>query len=106
MVKNLAIMVITMLVLLFLVGCGLSEQKISNIVSASLQKSLNSDPQYMELNLKLKEFKIVEQNNNSYQGIATIEYAKALHEVHLDIIVDGSKVTWDLKPGSLSFIPR
>ncbi len=106
MIKDLIIVCLAMLIMLFSVGCEMSKAKITRIVAASLQKSLSFDPQYMETNMKLKELTIERIEKNSYRGIAKIEYTGVIHSIPLLITVKNSGVTWELEPGALAFIPR
>lgn len=106
MVRKLILLLLVLTVMMFLSGCGVAQRKIMKTVKASLQKNLSSDPQYIEYNLKVTDFKVEKTDKGTYQGLAKIDYKGELHEVPVKIEIDGSNITWDIDPGSFAFLPR
>ncbi|GEM_PF-2356151 len=104
MEKTFFVIIAVMMVLLLLVGCGKSNDRIAKTVKTSLQRNLSEDPQYSNLNLMVTDVTVNKQNRQNYTGIAKIKYADEDHEVPLKITVEGTNITWDFEPGALSFI--
>jgi len=102
--KKLFVIIGVMLVLLLLVGCGKSNNRIAKTVKASLQRNLYEDPQYSNLNLTVTDLTVVKLNKQNYTGIAKVKYGEVEHDVPLTITVDGTNITWDFEPGAMSFV--
>ncbi len=106
MFKNVIIIMTSMLILFFLVGCGVSKAKVTKIVKASLEKNFSSDPEFTEYNLKLRDLQVVKKDRKTYDCTAIVEFAGQTHNVPLQITVDGSRVEWDLGFGAFDFLRR
>ncbi len=105
MFRKILLMLLVVLVLLSAFGCEKSKGRIAKTVVVSIQKTFSSDPLYIEQNLKITGLKVKKIAKDTYKGIASIEYADELHEVPVDITVNGAEITWDIEPDAWKFIP-
>ncbi len=102
--KKFTVIVMIALALLLIQGCGKSNARVAKTVQTSLQRNLNTDPQYSNLNLKVSDLTVEKQDRHNYLGTAKLEYANVEHEVPLIITVDGTNITWDFAPGAMRFL--
>jgi hypothetical protein len=105
MFRKTLLIIVVVLVVLSAFGCEKSKGRIAKTVVVSIQKTFSSDPFYIEHNLKITGLKVEKISKDTYKGIATIEYAEELHEVPVDISVNGAEITWDIEPDAWRFVP-
>lgn len=95
---------VTILLALTVFGCGLSREQISETVKTSMQEKFDTDPQFKDWHLTVTSVQVLKQGGNQYQGIAKINYEGTLHDVPVDITVDGNNVMWKSDPGAFMFV--
>ena len=89
-----------------LVGCGPSAESIGETVKISMQQKFDSDTQFREWNLSVARVQVLKQDENRYQGIATVLHEGESHDVPVEITADGSDVIWQAPPGAFMFVAQ
>lgn len=89
-----------------IMGCGMSNNEISETVKTSMNNTFSSDPQFVQYNLQVSEVTVLKQGGNKYQGIAKVAHEGATHDVPVDITVDGKNVIWKTDQGAFLFIAQ
>lgn len=93
-------------ILLFLAGCGPSNEQVEELVKTSMQETLNTDENYKEYNLNVQSVAVIHEADNRYQGLATIEYEGEPYKVALSITADSDNAMWKSEPGAFVFIAQ
>lgn len=86
-----------------LLGCGLSNQEIADIVKQSMQDTLKNDGKFKQYDMTVEDVQILKQSDQ-YKGIVKIKYDADTYSVGVNVTVDGSQVMWEAPPGSFMFI--
>lgn len=94
------------LVLMTLVGCGLSKEQIGETAKTSMQQTFDTDPQFKEWHLSVTSILVLKQSENLYQGIAKVTHNGTSHDVPVEITVDGAHVLWKTQPGAFMFVAQ
>jgi hypothetical protein len=89
-----------------LIGCGLTNDQISETVKTSMQHSFDSDAQFKEYHLTVSKVQVVNESGNKYRGIATVIYDQESHNVPVEITADGTNVLWQTQQGAFLFIAQ
>lgn len=97
-------MFMTFIIAVATVGCGMSKEEISQTVKTSMQSKFNTDPQFKNLHFTVTDVQVLSKGGNLYTGIAKVSYKEFLHDVAVDITVDGNQVMWQAPPGAFGFI--
>lgn len=92
------------LLALALAGCKMSNEALGREVMASMQETIDSDPQFSKHGLKYTNISVVQVQGNQYQGLATVTYEGAEHPVSVDITYDGETFMWSVKEGGFAFL--
>lgn len=91
---------------LFLAGCSTSSDKLTNeqiavTVTDSMQKTFDTDSQFLPLHLHVTHVEVLNASGNEYKGIATMYSSSGPnHDVPVDVTVDGQQVAWQTTPGA------
>ena len=85
-------------------SCGLSTDSIAGTVKDSMQETFDEDDFFKEYNLKVKDVKVIHVDGNKYKGFVVIDYLYRSHDVSVEILSDGSIVSWEAPPGEFLFI--
>jgi len=96
--------VVTVLLAVMVVGCGLSKEQIGEIVKTSMQEKFESDPQFKDWHLTVTGVQVLSKGGNQYQGIAKITHEGTPHDVPVEITADGINVIWQVAPGAFTFV--
>jgi hypothetical protein len=87
-----------------LTGCHPSSEHIGDVVKTSMQKTFDTDPNFMSAHLKVDSVTPVKKSDTDYSGTATIEYQGQPHQVPVTITLDSNDdASWKTAPGALSF---
>ena len=97
-------LVLGVLAVALLIGCGQSTEKIGEFIKTSMQQKFDSDSQFKKWHLTVTLVQVLKQGENRYQGIATVMHKGESHDVPVEITADGSNVMWQTPPGSFMFI--
>jgi hypothetical protein len=81
--------------------------QLSQSVEQSMQKKFDSDPSFSKYHIQVEKVGLIKQSGHKYDGIATVRTPRSSHhDVAIEVTYDGSKITWQAKPGALLFWPR
>ena len=97
-------LVLTLLLVVMVAGCGLSKDDIAATVKTSMQQTFDSDPQFRDWHLRVTGVQVLRKGGNQYQGMAKITYEGTSHDVPVEITVDGRDVMWQTAPGAFLFV--
>ena len=95
--------IIIFLIAVLVAGC-VSKENISETVKTSMQETLSTNTDFKDYNMTVIDVTVLKKNNGEYKGIASVEYEGTLHDISIDIIVDGENILWEAPFGSFSFI--
>jgi hypothetical protein len=104
--KYISTIILTTLIAVLMTGCGLSKEDIGKTVKTSMQETLSSDSNFKKYNLTVNDVSVFQKGDNTYKGLASIEYKGTSHDVSVEILVDGGDVMWEAKPGAFMFIAQ
>jgi len=97
-------LVLMVLLVVIVSGCGLSKDQIGETVKTSMQEKFDSDPQFKDWHLTVTGVQVLSKGGNQYQGIAKITYESTSHDVSVEITADGKNVMWQTAPGAFTFV--
>lgn len=92
--------------LLLLAGCGPSNQDVEELVTASMQKTLSTNPEYSKYRMSVQRVVVIHEEGNRYQGMADIVHEGKTHNVALEITSDGDNVIWKAGQGAFLFLAQ
>ncbi|MGB3482460.1 MAG: DUF4352 domain-containing protein [Mycobacterium sp.] len=77
----------------------------SEQVRASMQSKFDSDADFENLRLRVDEVTVVKgSGGNDYQGLASVRAGNGdIHDVAVEITVDGENLIWQTSPGAFLF---
>ena len=104
--KNIVRVIASMMIVAMISGCGMSTEDIGETVKSSMQETLSADSNFKEHNLKVDSVQVFKKGDNTYKGIASIKYKGSLHDVTVEILVDGDNLMWEAAPGAFMFIAQ
>jgi hypothetical protein len=80
-------------------------EMISSSVRTSMQRNLDSDPDFKGLGLKVVDVTLVHKSGNEYKGIATVRGSDGVsHDVPVDVTADDANTLWETPKGAFSFV--
>ena len=83
---------------------GMSKAEIAEAVKDSMQERLDNDSNLSSYHMIVKSVDVLKVTGNAYKGYAHIEYKGAIHDVIVNITVDGDSVGWEAPAGSFAFL--
>lgn len=104
--KKVVQVIVSMMIIAIMSGCGMSTEDIGETVKTSMQETLSTDSNFQEYNLKVDNVQVFKKSENSYKGLANIIYKGSSHNVTVEILVDGDNVMWEAVPGSFMFVAQ
>jgi len=89
---------------LFLTGCHPSADQIGGTVKDSMQSTFDKDPNFANYHFKVDKVVATKKDDTNYDGVATVEYQGAPHQVPVHITLDNKDTAnWKTDPGALDF---
>ena len=85
-------------------SCGLTTDLIADTVKESMQEALDQDDFFKDYNLEVKDVKVIHVEGNKYKGFVAIDYMRRSYDVSIEVLSDGSMVSWEAPPGEFLFI--
>ncbi len=104
--KKIVHVIVSIMVISLIFGCGMSTEDIGEIVKTSMQETLSTDSNFREYNLQVDNVQVIKKSKNNYKGLAKIIYKGSSYNVNVDIFVDGGDVMWEAAHGSFMFIAQ
>lgn len=99
--KNSALVVVLLLGVGLLTGCGASTEMLTKQVQASIEETWAKDPDLK--NVKIKSFMLVHKGGNQYSGVLeTAATAGEALSLNLDVTYDGKAFVWKILDGAKS----
>ena len=99
------ILVIGVLLVLVLAGCGTSKRQLEQQVTASFQDKMNTDPQYNAYpHITVVSVTLVSSGKNTYNGMVTLEYKSRDYDIPITVTSDGKTMMWQTQPGAFLFL--
>jgi len=87
-----------------LTGCHPSPDQIGETVKGSMQSTFDKDPNFVNYHFKVDNVVATKKDDSNYEGVATVEYQGAPHQVPVHITVDSKDMAnWKTDPGALDF---
>lgn len=96
--------VVSFIIIAIMTGCGMSSEDISKTVKSSMQETLSTNSSFKEYNLTVENVHVLKKSDNTYKGLASVLYKGSLHDVPVEITVDGENVMWEASPNGFAFI--
>ena len=83
-------------------------QHLTATVKESMQHKFNSDVDFMEYSLNVKDVSLVHKSGNEYAGFATVSSYKISedHDISIEVIDDDNGGMWKAEPGAMMFLAR
>lgn len=86
------------------ISCGLSKEELSQGVRDSMQQTFNTNADYKEYKLQVSSVDVIQESENKFKGIAHVNFDGSIHDVPVEITVDGKQFMWNSEPGAFTFI--
>jgi hypothetical protein len=102
-IKKLGILSHMLVAVALLAGCRASTEQIGEIVKASMQQTLDSNPGLRNLHLTVESVVVIRASDNSYRGLASVKSDSQSRDISIEITADGRNVMWHAEPGA--FLP-
>ncbi len=89
-----------------LTGCTPTPETVGEMARTSIQDVLRVDPRFEGSGIEVVRVQLKEQGERKYKGVASIRHKGAVHEVPVDVLVDGLSIKWSTAPDAFSFMPQ
>jgi hypothetical protein len=99
-IKKLALLFPLLIVVVILAGCRPSNEQIGGTVKASMQRTVDSDPDLKNLHLTVDSVVVIRAGDNSYRGLAKVKSDSQSHDIPIELTADGKNVIWHTEPGA------
>jgi hypothetical protein len=94
-----------LLLIAALAGCTPTPETIGDMARTSIQEVLRVDPRFEGSGVEVVKVQLALESERKYKGIASIKYKGEVHDVPVDVLVDGLSIKWSTAPDAFSFIP-
>ncbi|AWN02635.1 hypothetical protein SEA_XAVIA_33 [Mycobacterium phage Xavia] len=90
----------------FFFGRGPSTDDVAEFVQKGMQNHLATDPKYSKYALEVRDVSLVPTTGNEYKGVAEVYWHRdrAVHNVAITVVYDGSQGIWQTERGSFLFL--
>lgn len=88
-----------------LIACSPTPETVGQMAKTSIQDVLRVDPRFEGSGIEVLGVQLALQSERQYKGIARIKHQGAMHEVPVDVQVDGLSIKWSTAPDAFSFVP-
>jgi hypothetical protein len=95
-----------LVVALSLLGCSPTPETVGEMAKTSIQEVLRVDPRFKDTGIEVAAVKLTATGERMYKGTASIRHQGAVHEVPVDVLVDGLSIKWTTAPDAFSFVPQ
>lgn len=87
-----------------LTACTPRPETVAQMAQASIEEVLHVDPRFAGSNVEVIKVQVTEDGERKYKGIASIKHNDVVHEVPVDVLIDGLSIKWSTAPDAFSFI--
>ncbi|MFZ4535841.1 hypothetical protein [Propionivibrio sp.] len=88
-----------------LIGCSPTPQTVGEMAKKSIQDVLRVDPRFKDTGVEVVQVQLTEEGERQYKGIASIKHNGVMHDVPVNVVLDGLSIKWSTAPNAFSFIP-
>ncbi len=87
-------------------ACSLAPETVGEMAKTSIQEVFRADPRFKDIAIEVVSVQASAAGERRYQGTASIRYAGKMHEVPVEILIDGLSIKWTTAPDAFSFVPQ
>jgi PBP1b-binding outer membrane lipoprotein LpoB len=91
---------------LALIGCSPTPETVGEMARTSIQDVLKVDPRFKGTGVEVVRVQLAVDGDQQYKGIASIRHNGVVHEIPVNVLVDGLSIKWSTAPDAFSFIPQ
>ncbi|MBL8414568.1 MAG: hypothetical protein JNM42_09045 [Propionivibrio sp.] len=91
---------------LALIGCSPTPETVGEMARTSIQDVLRVDRRFQGTGVEVVRVQLVADGDKQYKGIASIRHNGVVHEIPVNVQVDGLSIQWSTAPDAFSFIPQ
>ena len=95
-----------LLATLALTACSPSPETIGEMARTSIQDVLRVDPRFEGTGIEVVKVQLSIEGERQFKGVASIKHKGVVHEVPVNVLVDGLTIKWTTAPEAFSFIPQ
>jgi hypothetical protein len=97
----------TLLCALALAACSPpAPETVAAMAKTSMQDILRVDPRFEGSGVEVVNVQLAVDGERKYKGVASIKYKGVVHDVPVNVLVDGLSIKWDTAPDAFSFVPQ
>ncbi len=105
--RQIKLLAATLLCALTLAACSPpAPDTVAAMAKTSMQDILRVDPRFEGSGVEVVKVQLTADGERKYKGLASIKYKGAVHDVPVNVLVDGLSIKWDTAPDAFSFIPQ
>lgn len=91
---------------LALIGCNPTPETVGDMARTSIQDVLRVDPRFEGSGVEVVKVQLTPEGERQYKGVASIRHKGVVHEVPVNVLVDGLSIKWSTAPDAFSFVPQ
>jgi PBP1b-binding outer membrane lipoprotein LpoB len=103
---KLKLLVSVLALALALIGCSPTPETVGEMARTSIQDVLKVDPRFQGTGVEVVRVQLAVDGDKQYKGIASIRHKGVVHEIPVNVVVDGLSIKWSTAPDAFSFIPQ
>jgi hypothetical protein len=105
--RQIKLLAATLLCALALAACSPpAPDTVAAMAKTSMQDILRVDPRFEGSGVEVVKVQLTVDGERKYKGVASIKYKGTVHEVPVNVLVDGLSIKWDTAPDAFSFVPQ
>ena len=89
-----------------LAACTPRPETVGEMARTSIEDVLRVDPRFKDTGVAVVRVQLTEQGERKYKGIASVKHEGVVHEVPVDVLVDGLSIKWSTAPDAFAFVPQ
>lgn len=91
---------------LLLTACTPRPETVGEMARTSIEDVLRVDPRFEGSGIEVVRVQLTEEGEKRYKGLASIKHNGVVHEVPVNVLVDGLSIKWSTAPDAFSFLPQ
>lgn len=95
-----------LLLALALSGCTPRPETVGEMARTSIEDVLRVDPRFKDTGVEVVRVQLTEEGERKYKGIASVKHEGVVHDVPVDVLVDGLSIKWSTAPDAFAFVPQ
>jgi hypothetical protein len=81
-------------------------ETVAAMARTSMQDILRVDPRFEGSGVEVVKVQLTMEGDKKYKGVASIKHKDVVHEVPVNVLVDGLSIKWDTAPDAFAFLPQ